>query len=41
MLWHWFTHRTQAFTAELQYLLPDNVTLLCPPFDIAHPQQSV
>ena len=33
--------RSQNFTAELQYRLPDDVTLLCLPFDVTDPQKSV
>ena len=33
--------RSQNFRANLKYRLPDGITLLCLPFDIAHPQESV
>ncbi len=33
--------RTQTFTSELRYQLLDEVTLLCLPFDVASPQESV
>lgn len=33
--------RTQAFKAELRYRLLDDVTLICLPFDVAHPKKSV
>ena len=33
--------RSQNFRTKLQYRLLDDVTLLCLPFDVAHPQESV
>lgn len=33
--------RTQTFTSELRYRLLDDVTLLCLPFDVASPQESI
>lgn len=33
--------RAQTFTSELRYRLLDDVTLLCLPFDVASPQESV
>ena len=33
--------RTPAFMAELRCCLLDDVTLICLPFDVAHPQESV
>ena len=33
--------RTQTFTSELRYRLLDDLTLLCLPFDVASPQESV
>ena len=33
--------RSQNFRTKLQYRLLDDVTLICLPFDVAHPQESV
>ncbi len=33
--------RSQTFTNEVRYQILDDLTLICLPFDIAHPRESV